>query len=501
MDDTDLAKIPTIKRKHIYIIGGVTLFLLLIAGFFLISSRINPRNSNSSETGSLGALPTALILEGGGKLSKNSDFERTIQNNEAISEGDIISNDTISRSAIIFPTNSYLVSDIDSKIKINSIKEGSTIRLELLEGKTFIRVIDSGEGFYGIELNYDKLKISSKDARFYTQVIKDDKIIISVVKGSIKINLEDNEIGEVSENKIVTISLKDISSLNADNLSKATTTYTPVNDTFEKHISCIDGAVTTIVEDTNNKRDSVKNDYQKLTECKDKQQESIFDEDEKKNRDEAIKKYQAEESKIKKVPPEVTAIDDQGEFTTTDELKCTWKAKGDGLKGYEYSVGTVAGSTNVADWKSTTETSVVLNNIGMQYPKKYFCNVRAIGQFGTSSVKSTNGLSFDNSTATIQLDTPNFPGRVTGRINSITVTTVANLEVTFYIKRADGKYVDAGGNAVANQTMLSATIGGGNNWASVATFADDGLSGGLVYAQVKNKETGKILDQTTVTIP
>ena len=100
-------------------------------------------------------------------------------------------------------------------------------------------------------------------------------------------------------------------------------------------------------------------------------------------------------------PPDPVVITyDGGEYSKdTTKLQATWNATTDpdsGLKNYEFSAGTAVGDTSVVSW---TDCGLNLNytatGLSLTHGQTYYINIRATNNGGTSSTKSSDGITID----------------------------------------------------------------------------------------------------------
>jgi len=117
------------------------------------------------------------------------------------------------------------------------------------------------------------------------------------------------------------------------------------------------------------------------------------------------------------------------------ELSANWASINSdisGLSGYEYSIGTTAGGTQVLGWTSIgTATSVTNSSLTLRSSTIYYVNVRATDFAGNTAVISSNGqmilpaLSFTLSTTSITFNNLN-AGNSFSDTKTTTLTTSTN---------------------------------------------------------------------------
>ena len=96
-------------------------------------------------------------------------------------------------------------------------------------------------------------------------------------------------------------------------------------------------------------------------------------------------------------PPTAPVVIDDGNYTNSlNTLHASWSSQdpGTGISGYQYSIGTTVGSTDILNWVSVgTNTEISLTNMSLQHGKTYYFNVKAINGVGlVSSVGSSDGI-------------------------------------------------------------------------------------------------------------
>lgn len=98
-------------------------------------------------------------------------------------------------------------------------------------------------------------------------------------------------------------------------------------------------------------------------------------------------------------PSTPTVTDDGYFFSTSSAIHAKWSAADSesGITGYEYSIGTAAGSTNVKSWVAVgTLTEITTTGLTLANGSTYFINVRATNGAGlVSAVGSSNGIVLD----------------------------------------------------------------------------------------------------------
>jgi hypothetical protein len=148
-----------------------------------------------------------------------------------------------------------------------------------------------------------------------------------------------------------------------------------------------------------------------------------------------------------------------------------------GLSGYEYSIGTTAGATDIRTWTSVgTDTSVTATGLTLETSQIYYFNVRITDNAGNTSVVSSNGqmvsptlgLSVSGSTLTFS---------AMNASNSYTATSNVTLTVTTNAR--NGYQVRA--SATQNLTDPAARVIGMFSGGSYAAPAAWGSSTGFGY--------------------
>lgn len=117
-----------------------------------------------------------------------------------------------------------------------------------------------------------------------------------------------------------------------------------------------------------------------------------------------------------------------------DTLEANWNidSSSSGLVGYEYSIGTVAGATDVKAWTSVgTSTSFSDSSLTLTTSQPYFVNIRTTDNAGSESVISSDGqfvaptLNFSLSGSALDLGNLN-PGNNYTATGNTTITTSTN---------------------------------------------------------------------------
>lgn len=99
-------------------------------------------------------------------------------------------------------------------------------------------------------------------------------------------------------------------------------------------------------------------------------------------------------------PPTAPSVTDGGRFTSSaTTLEASWSAADpeSGVVGYQYSIGTAVGSTNVVTWTDAgAATSVVRTGLSLQGGTTYYFNVKALNSGGAwGPVGSSDGITVD----------------------------------------------------------------------------------------------------------
>lgn len=98
-------------------------------------------------------------------------------------------------------------------------------------------------------------------------------------------------------------------------------------------------------------------------------------------------------------PPTTPVVIDDGQFTTnTTTLHATWSSADPetGIVGFEYSIGTTAGGTELVPWIGVgMATSITRSDLTLVSGTTYYINVRATNGVGLASIGSSDGLTVD----------------------------------------------------------------------------------------------------------
>lgn len=94
------------------------------------------------------------------------------------------------------------------------------------------------------------------------------------------------------------------------------------------------------------------------------------------------------------VPSKPVVVDDGDTTLSTTSLHAQWSATsvGSDIKGYKYAIGITPGGSDIADWTSTTETSVTKSNLNLQINYIYYFSVKAENSVGWSETGYSNGI-------------------------------------------------------------------------------------------------------------
>jgi len=108
-------------------------------------------------------------------------------------------------------------------------------------------------------------------------------------------------------------------------------------------------------------------------------------------------------------PSDIELLEPDEFINTVSYLDLEWTESEDALSGipyYKYSIGTIAGGTDIMDWTMVIDTSVRVDGLSLQEGKTYFISVKAVNGAGTES-----GTHF--SEVTIDTKEPMAPATIT----------------------------------------------------------------------------------------
>jgi len=521
MDIFSTITLPKLKKKHailiiVLAISLITLFLII----FIVSRQGGENASGTTDDNFYENSAKIFILEGAPRVEKLGKISRTIQSGEIIAKDDVIVTDDISRAIILFTSNSSILIDRNTKLKINEIQtsNASFTKISLLNGSIFSR---TEEGIYqgqNYEVKISNLVISSMGTRFESSISQDGKISNSVFKGKIKlININNNDeiIGEIEVNQNTNIEFRkdEIENLNTAKLNSYVKPFDAdtiidlkdENIFFKQLIICIDANISDILRSGNATKSAyLQNRGNDLVVCIKKVYEKILEKYNAVALEQAQNLYTTKATNQKKQPPELIKVSDQYNLTLEDKLTCSWSATGEEITGYEYSITSDSGSILI-NWTATTSTTITLTNIGMKYGDQYYCNVKAIGKYGTSSMKSSDGITFDNKTATIAITLdPNSgpPDAIFGKIDLGDFDNDTDLIVKVYLKNIENKYYDGTDwqDSIYWHETTKKPGTGSFTWKTNTIFPAGIYTGDIIYIQVTNTQTGAIIP-TTFTVP
>jgi hypothetical protein len=98
--------------------------------------------------------------------------------------------------------------------------------------------------------------------------------------------------------------------------------------------------------------------------------------------------------------PEIDWIEDGDVSYSATQLSASWSATDDltEVVGYQYSIGTRAGYTDVVNWSNTTDDEVLIDELNLTNQSTYYWNVQAYNELDlASNVDSSDGVLIDES--------------------------------------------------------------------------------------------------------
>ncbi|HEX9804731.1 MAG TPA: hypothetical protein VGA67_03550, partial [Candidatus Dojkabacteria bacterium] len=471
-----MKKTPKIKKKQattlIYIVVFIVVFFVII--FLSFRNFWSGLTTDEQRIENESSVARINILSGGPRISETDAFSRTIEDGEGLTENTTITTDSISRAVIATIDNTIYVLDRNTRVQIAD--EG---HLVLDAGRIFTIVFEYS-GQFNRNINSENIEniISSGEIMFTkdgestlnTEVLKGKTIIKSI-----------NTNGEASETEVASaeaITIEFNKTYQPSDLSALKSTSSiNLEEEFIILQQCITKKANEILTGENHTRSNfIKNRLDEFVDCVGEIKGVEFDTDNTANTSLAANNQNQLINESKKTAPIVNAVSLTPSGTN---YKCTWSAMGEEIEGYEYSVGTSQGAINFKNWSKTTDTGATINSSSMEYLSQYFCNVRAVNQYGKSDVVSSSGVLYDNSSGSISI-TSQPPGTVTGSVTGINVDS-EDLIVEIYVRNAEGKYSD-GSNLLDTIYWVSATKspnGSGFTWTSSISFSGD-FSGGNV---------------------
>lgn len=487
-----IEKIKNIKIKKntlIVLTAGVVVFTIILLIVFFISRNNQPRNAEEKFDNS--AFMTTYIYSGAPRIQKNELTSKTFNFSERVTDNSKILTDSISRGVVTFKNNSLILIDKDSEVDIT--RQGNDIKVSVIKGSAYLRV-EQNLNFTG---NYGSINTDHEDGRVV--ISYEDKVIFNQIRGKTIIDMDGDE-GEVADAQTLELNIIDLTSLEIESLPSKIKSSTEDETEWGKTYKCIDNKITDLLIGGNATKEWYLNsEIDGLLDCKTKLDQASLDKLNDENLQKAQQQTNTEQTNQTKKPPVMKVVNDQGSFTTEDKLVCTFSAEGEKIQNYEYSIGTAPGGTDIKTWTKSDSTSITASSLGMQYAKTYYCNARAINEYGKSDIKSTDGIIFDNSQATLTINAFNMPGKITGSVTYSGVTSDTDLVVKVYLKDGTTSKYSNGAEWVTNQILHDTNKTSGSSsftWSSITTFNNADFTSGTVYAEVKNIKTGRILDQT-----
>ncbi|MEI6914772.1 MAG: PQQ-binding-like beta-propeller repeat protein, partial [Armatimonadota bacterium] len=208
-----------------------------------------------------------------------------------------------------------------------------------------------------------------------------------------------------------------------------------------------------------------------------------------------------------RTPPSTPAVSDDGAYSVSNsQLHASWSASDtqSGIAGFEYAIGTTAGTTDVRSWTALQANQVTVTGLSLQDGQIYYFAVRARNGAGQwSAVGFSDGITIDSTPPSTPVVTDD--GAYT--------TMGDSLHATWFSSEPHTAITDY-------QYAIGTTAGGSNivNWTSAGlatSITRTGLSlsdGGSYYISVKATKRsgltstvgisdGIIVDRTPPTMP
>ena len=142
-----------------------------------------------------------------------------------------------------------------------------------------------------------------------------------------------------------------------------------------------------------------------------------------------------------------TGVDAMLNNGSLSSLSANWSSNANisSLQGYEYSIGTTPGGTNVRGWTSTgTSTSITASSLSLSTSQTYYFNVRVTDNAGNVATGSSNGqlvaptLTFSSSTNTVNFGALNASNNYTAsQTTTLSISTNAKNGYAIYGKATD----------------------------------------------------------------
>ncbi|MFH1849443.1 MAG: hypothetical protein ABH879_04625 [archaeon] len=99
---------------------------------------------------------------------------------------------------------------------------------------------------------------------------------------------------------------------------------------------------------------------------------------------------------VDRTPPSSVAVNDNFD-AFPDKLHAIWTASDElsGISGYEYSIGTSPGATDIRNWTKTSSGSATVYGLSLVDLQTYYWNVRAYDRLGYYAQNSSDGVTLD----------------------------------------------------------------------------------------------------------
>jgi outer membrane protein assembly factor BamB len=207
-------------------------------------------------------------------------------------------------------------------------------------------------------------------------------------------------------------------------------------------------------------------------------------------------------------PPLAPSVIDGGRFTSNaTTLEASWSATDpeSGVVGYQYSIGTTAGSSNVVPWTDVgAATSIVRSGLSLQGGVTYYINVKALNSGGAwGPLGSSDGITVDVTAPSVPVVTD--AGQFTSNPSSIWASwsTADNESGVSKFEYSVGTtaggtqvlgWTDAG--ALPQMTITGLTLTNGGTY-----FVNVRATNGALLVSPVGSSDGITLDTTAPTTP
>lgn len=497
---SNLSSMLTVRQKR-FIVFASTAFLLTALGIIVITVFVASNDTESTEI-TEDDFVYATIIEGGPRISKSNRISRTLGISDVVQINDSLVNDEISMSLMVFSDNSYILLDKKTEINLSNIAitDGGSSSIVLEEGRIFVR--DENLSITTpIEIKYQDTNLGGilRGAEMSTS-IDEEAVILGSIRNNVIVENNQTEF-EIQQSSELAISIDSINTdLNSLSENIEFKNYQEEENQWYKTIFCINNKANDVITKEGNEKNVLKESIDIFDDCIEEVQAEVFNENNQQNLINSIDQLEEEFSELNKNIPRITGI--QAEFVG-GEYKCAWSASGTNISKYEYKV-IENDEQDIIDWTETNELTVDIPTENFVYANNYVCSVRAYSEDERSIARNSDPRIYDNSEASVEAGLNDSFPKVAGTARYSNVSS-EDLEITIYLQSQDSRY--SNGNALVSDVYFHSTnftnvSDDRIEWETNTSFSGSiqDYDGYILYAQIKNIETGTILDQSSYEI-